>query len=175
MNKLQPSDILTNSGAFKEVDSMKILIAVDGTEASTAAADVARSLFPDAEFILLSVAMVTQMVGSDPIGGGSFALAPTEDMMEAIEASADDAVADAAQKIAAGHATTTVEIGDPARVICDEVDRIHADLVVVGRGSKGWLSRLFDPSVADYVVKHANCPVLVVKEHDHVEQQLSSR
>ena len=146
---------------------MNILIAVDGTPAATAAADVARSLFPTADFTLLSVAEVAPMIASDPVGGGAFLMAPAADFPEALEASADEAVAEVAERMVPQHTTTEVEIGDPARIICDEVDRLHADLVVVGRGSKSWLSRLFEPSVADYVVKHANCPVLVVKEHDY--------
>lgn len=146
---------------------MKILIAVDGSEASAAAVAATRSLFPDADHVLLSVADVTPMMVSDPVGGGVFTSASSPSTMEAVEASADAAIAVAQHEL--HPVESKVEIGEPGRLICEEAARIRPDVVVVGRSSRGWLSRLFEPSVADYVVKHAPCPVLVVKEPEHDE------
>ena len=146
---------------------MKILIAVDESEASAAAVEATRILFPSADHVLLSVADVMPLMVTDPVGGGVFTATTTPAAMEAVELAADDAIASADHEL---HAMESrVEIGDPGRLICEEAARIHPDVVVVGRSSRGWLSRLFEPSVADYVVKHAPCPVLVVKGPEHAE------
>lgn len=146
---------------------MKILIAVDESEASAAAVAATRVLFPDADHVLLSVADVTPLMVSDPVGGGMFAAGTTPAAMEAVEASADAAIAVAEHEL--HPVESMVEIGEPGRLICEEAARIRPDIVVVGRSSRSWFSRLFEPSVADYVVKHAPCPVLVVKEPEHDE------
>ena len=57
-----------------------------------------------------------------------------------------------------------VEAGDAGLVICREAARLRVDVVVVGRETKSMVSRLFHPSVSDYVMKNAPCPVLVVRE-----------
>ena len=145
---------------------MKILIAVDESDASAAAVAATRMLFPSADHVLLSVADMTPLMVTDPVGGGVFTSTATPAAMEAVERSADAAIALAESNI--DTVDSSVEIGEPGRLICEEAARIKADVVVVGRSSRGWFSRLFDPSVADYVVRHAPCPVLVVKEPEHV-------
>ena len=144
---------------------MKILIAVDESDASTAAVAATKALFPEADYLLLSVADMTPLMVTDPIGGGVFTSTTTTAAMESVEEGADAAIAVAERQIHA--AESSVEIGEPGRMICEEAARVKPDVVVVGRSSRSWLSRLFEPSVADYVVKHARCPVLVVNEPAH--------
>jgi nucleotide-binding universal stress UspA family protein len=43
---------------------------------------------------------------------------------------------------------------------------MHADVLVIGSSGKHWLSRLVGSSVSDYVAHHAPCPVMLVR-HDH--------
>ena len=40
----------------------------------------------------------------------------------------------------------------------------HVDLIVMGSHGRGWLGRILMGSVAEHVLRHANCPVLIVKE-----------
>jgi nucleotide-binding universal stress UspA family protein len=57
------------------------------------------------------------------------------------------------------------ESGDPAANIVREAEEEHADLVVVAnRGSTG-IARLSLGTVAQRVVRHAHCPVLVARPH----------
>jgi universal stress protein A len=56
---------------------------------------------------------------------------------------------------------------DPARAIIDYAKEAHADIVVVGTHGRGPLSHLFMGSVAEHVVRHAPCPVLVVRPNEH--------
>jgi nucleotide-binding universal stress UspA family protein len=143
---------------------MKILIAVDSSETAHEAALAAKRLFPHDEHLILSAAAITPFLLSEPIGGGAFVGIPTLDALSSAEHDADDAVA-SAKRTLGETSTTTIEIGDPGRVICEQAAELRADVVVIGHRSKRWLSRLFDPSVSDYVVRHSPCPVLVVREH----------
>jgi nucleotide-binding universal stress UspA family protein len=67
-----------------------------------------------------------------------------------------------------GTGETIVDIGDPGPAICEEAKVHGVDLIVIGRSGKNWLSRLLDPSVSEYVIKHAPCPVLVVRHETPV-------
>jgi nucleotide-binding universal stress UspA family protein len=59
--------------------------------------------------------------------------------------------------------TTAIEEGDPRFVIVEYTAQWKADLLVVGsHGPKG-LGRLLVGSVAEYVVRHAHCSVLIVR------------
>jgi nucleotide-binding universal stress UspA family protein len=53
--------------------------------------------------------------------------------------------------------------GDPAKEIVDLADREKADLIVVGSHGRTGLERLLMGSVAESIVRHAQCPVLTVK------------
>ena len=146
---------------------MRILIAVDDTEGALVATRFAQALFPRGEHIVISAASVAPFMVTDPMGGGAFVGGPSVEAFEAVEEQADAAV-ESAHKVLTGEGSTSVEthveIGSPGPVICDQAKDLHADVVVVGHRSQNWLSRLFDPSVSDYVVRHAPCPVLVVRE-----------
>jgi universal stress protein A len=146
---------------------MKVLLAVDNTESSAGAVRAAQQLFPGAELIVFSAAAVSPYLLTEPLGGGIIGMTPSLAQLNVAEETADDAAQDARQKLASDagiEARTVVDIGDPGRTICDEAELLDVDVIVVGRAHKSWMSRLLDPSVSEYVMKHAMCPVLVVRE-----------
>ena len=53
--------------------------------------------------------------------------------------------------------------GDPGEAIVDAAGSEAVDLVVVGSHGRGSMGRLLIGSVSDHVVRHAPCPVLVVR------------
>jgi nucleotide-binding universal stress UspA family protein len=53
--------------------------------------------------------------------------------------------------------------GDAGSSIAAAADAEHADLVVVGTRGRSGAERMFLGSVSDHVVRHATCPVLVVR------------
>jgi nucleotide-binding universal stress UspA family protein len=53
--------------------------------------------------------------------------------------------------------------GDPGEAIVDVAEAESADLIVVGTHERGAVGRLFLGSVSDHVVRHARCPVMVVR------------
>ena len=139
---------------------MKVLIAVDETESAHHATSVAKVLFPLAEHITLSAAELPPFVFGVALGGS--ASPPSDALTSAVVANAQSNAAAAAAVIHG--AASEVEAGDAGLVICREAARLKVDVVVVGRETKSIVSRLFHPSVSDYVMKNAPCPVLVVRE-----------
>jgi nucleotide-binding universal stress UspA family protein len=59
-------------------------------------------------------------------------------------------------------ATYLQPVGEPAVTLVEAAEEIGADLMVVGRRSRGTLRRLVLGSVSDAVVRGAPCDVLVV-------------
>ena len=53
--------------------------------------------------------------------------------------------------------------GDPGGSITAAAEAEHADLVVVGTRGRSGAERMLLGSVSDHVVRHAECPVLVVR------------
>jgi nucleotide-binding universal stress UspA family protein len=55
----------------------------------------------------------------------------------------------------------------PASAIVEYAEAIHADVIVIGTHGRQGVSRLLIGSVAEHVVRHARCPVLVVRRNEH--------
>jgi nucleotide-binding universal stress UspA family protein len=96
------------------------------------------------------------------------AMPPVPDAGEKPEASWAAGVRDAAERelrrlrdfVHAG-ADLTVEIGEPASAICSLAERIHADALVIGRGSAaGVFGRLRTNAYA--IIRQSPCPVVSV-------------
>ncbi len=49
-----------------------------------------------------------------------------------------------------------------ARTVCEEADKVHADLIVMGSRGLGGFGSLISGSVTHYVLEHTGLPVLVV-------------
>ncbi|NTV91827.1 MAG: universal stress protein [Chlorobiaceae bacterium] len=60
----------------------------------------------------------------------------------------------------------SVEIGNPSDVILEQADHLDVNLIIMGSHGKKGLSRLIMGSVAETVVRKANCPVLIVKSNE---------
>jgi len=57
--------------------------------------------------------------------------------------------------------------GDPGIAICEVANEVSADAVVMGSHGHGGVRRALLGSVADYVVRHATCPVVVSGSGTH--------
>jgi universal stress protein A len=57
--------------------------------------------------------------------------------------------------------------GDPAANIVDAARAHQADLIVVSTHGRTGLSRIFVGSVAEHVIRHAPCSVLVARRKSH--------
>jgi nucleotide-binding universal stress UspA family protein len=52
--------------------------------------------------------------------------------------------------------------GYPVREICSELDNSKIDLVITSTHGQTWLKRVLVGSVAEHIVRYAQCPVLVI-------------
>lgn len=64
-------------------------------------------------------------------------------------------------------AKQTVREGGTWTVICDTADEERADIIVMASQGRTGLSHALIGSIAEKVVRHANCPVLVVRNKEN--------
>ncbi|KAK6911639.1 UspA [Dillenia turbinata] len=58
---------------------------------------------------------------------------------------------------------TKIEIGDPRDAICQMVESLGVDVLVMGSHGYGPIKRAFLGSVSNHCVQNVRCPVLIVK------------
>lgn len=68
-----------------------------------------------------------------------------------------------------------VMLGDPFAVICRVAEEEQVDLIVMGSHGRTGLTHVFLGSVAERVVRHAPCPVLVARLPQGASSALSSQ
>ena len=139
----------------------KLLLATDLSEASTAATEEAFELAGRLGASLLVVSVIDP--GSLRLPGGRYharmdqVRARREAMAQAlVERGRDAGIA----------VSFLVWDGDPGDMIVSAAEAEHADMVIVGSHGRGAVGRLFIGSVSEHVVRHAPCPVLVVRPHE---------
>jgi nucleotide-binding universal stress UspA family protein len=143
----------------------KILLATDGSEdaqlAAWSAVDLAKS--SDSELHLVYVEPIPDFYSAQ--WEVYDAELPTR-LNEAAEKEARTKLGEQAQRIreAGGQiARTHARVGYPGAEIVDLAEKLVAGLVVVGSRGLGGIRRALMGSVSEAVVKHAHCPVMVVR------------
>ena len=66
----------------------------------------------------------------------------------------------------AAEVTQVVREGDPGLLIADYADECHADLIVMPSHGYHGVKRLLLGSVAERVLRHAKCPILLLRRQD---------
>ena len=136
----------------------RILVATDLTTASCAATDQALELARDlgAELLIVSVIDVASVARSaQPL--------PRMDQRRAARELAAQALVLRVRREGVS-ASFIVWEGEPGPAIVDAAASEQADVIVVGSHGRGALGRMFAGSVSEFVVRHAACPVLVVRQ-----------
>ena len=146
---------------------MKILLAVDGSGCSDAAAQelVKRPWPPHTEVKVITAVEIPAPVGMEPWG-----VSPNYfENMETAVRQAGQAVLDSTLLKLKTTSDKTFKIsseiiqGTPAQVIVDEAESWGADLIIMGSRGLGVWNRLLLGSVSNAVVHHAKCSVEVVR------------
>ena len=152
----------------------RILLALDDTDSSRAAAETAHRLFgDDAEYLAVYVAANPEATSSMTWGsvyGYPFTAPPV--LLDRTARSATDVV-ESARGVASRRATDAGvdaeaigEIGDPAHAIARAAEDHDVDVIVVGHDERGWLRSLLDPSVTYELISTTSTPVMVVTAPD---------
>lgn len=150
---------------------MKILVATDGSEYSTAAiektAEILRFAEPS-EIRVISIIEPLAPVGVEPFGVSTNYYAEAE---KEAEKNAEDVVSAAKERLERKLEGKQVKIGtgvffsrSTKGAIIDDAHSWGADLIVVGSHGYGFVRRMLIGSVSDAVVKYAPCSVLVVRK-----------
>jgi nucleotide-binding universal stress UspA family protein len=140
-----------------EIFPTRVLLATDGSEEAILAERAAARLATtrDSELHVVHV--------------GEFLptfLAQTEVEPARIEREAKELLEERAARIEAGGkavARTHLRLGAADREIVAVAEELEADLIVLGSRGRGGIRRALMGSVSDSVVRHAHCPVMVVR------------
>jgi universal stress protein A len=141
----------------------KILVAIDFSKLSHEALDYAISLAEDvgARLSVLYVVEPMEFTGVDVLGGTPIATqAIVEEHLKQAKREMERVRNRKLAKLEG--ATVTVRLGRPAEEIVALGGKGRSNLIVVGTHGRSGLSHLLMGSVAERVVRHANCPVLAV-------------
>ena len=144
----------------------KILLATDGSEeaelAALRAVDMAQST--DSELHMVHVGVVPTFLASYP-----GALGYNRKLYEQIEEEARKLLRELSWQVKAAGGTvaeTHLRMGEVDLEIVALAKEVGAGLIVMGcRGHRG-IRRAIEGSISDGVIRHAPCPVLVVRSHE---------
>jgi nucleotide-binding universal stress UspA family protein len=142
---------------------MRILLAVDGSQASQDALDeLSGRPWPDPSVV--RVLCVIQPF-APPVTEFALSAATMDDVRQAQQTKAERLTAAAVERLSAQRlsAEGAIREGDARSAIIAEADEWNADLVVMGSHGHSGLHRLLMGSVAQAVVAHAPCSVEVVR------------
>ena len=136
-----------------------ILVPVDFSADSARAAHAALGLAPDLQAVHLVHVLFPLESASSGILWGE---ASDENRRDAAQKKLDELIR--ANDLVA--VRTTILIGDPGLEIADHAKRIGADLIVIPSHGYHGVKRLVLGSVAERVIRHATCSVLVLRRGD---------
>ena len=141
-----------------------IVVATDGSSAATAALDAAISLAAETGDGIAVTTVWRALQGDFGLAYPSAAM--LDDLLDAERIHAEMTLGDAAARAesAGVRIRTRLATGDPAELICAYAEELEARLIAVGRRGYGTVASLLLGSVSNAVIRHAPCPVLVVRE-----------
>jgi nucleotide-binding universal stress UspA family protein len=102
-------------------------------------------------------------IPAHPAGTGEVALVsllPDADEIATLER---NMIEQARRREAAATAEVSIRATTVGEIILEEAEKIGADLIVMGSHGRTGVKRLLLGSVAEHVLRHANCPVVTVR------------
>ncbi|MCX8050660.1 MAG: universal stress protein [Chlorobi bacterium] len=135
-----------------------IAVGVDDSLPSLKAAAVAGMLARQlgGEVVLIAVADRTKAVGDIDAGIGF------DEALMIVRREAQQALDQAKREVGEVPLRTVLVEGDPKHDLLRTAEHVGADAIVVGTHARRGLARLVEGSVAEYVLRHASVPVVVV-------------
>lgn len=147
--------------AGAEGEPPKLLLATDLSDASASATEEAFALAARLGARLLVVSVIDP--GSLLLPGGRFR-ARVDQVREQREQQAQALVERGRED--GIDVSFLVWTGDPGDMIVEAAEAERVDMVLVGSHGRGAVGRFFIGSVSEHVVRHAPCPVLVVRPRE---------
>jgi nucleotide-binding universal stress UspA family protein len=143
---------------------MHVLIATDGSPSSIEAAQRAAQLLRPADHVTL-LSVLTEVPGDDAGGfeGSVYSPGEQEALWKQELAEAGEELERTAAALTSTKIDKRIEVGDVSGTVCKIAGDLKVDVIVVGSHGRGAIERLLLGSVSDQIVRHAPCPVLVVR------------
>jgi nucleotide-binding universal stress UspA family protein len=143
---------------------MHVLIATDGSQFSIEAAQRAAELLRPADHVTL-LSVLTEVPGDDAGGfeGSVYSAGEQEALWKQELAEAGEELERTAAALTSTAVDKRIEVGDVSGTVCKIAADLKVDVIVVGSHGRGAIERLLLGSVSDQIVRHAPCPVLVVR------------
>jgi nucleotide-binding universal stress UspA family protein len=140
---------------------MKILLAIDNSKYSEAAAKSVTEQFRSQDTEVRVVHVVEPVGISEPPQMSPGYYPEVEGQLP----QAREVVDRAAKHLSSAgfRVTTSVATGDAKSIILDDAADWHADLIVLGSHGRKGLGRFFLGSVSEAVARHASCSVQIVR------------
>ncbi|MFM7068410.1 MAG: universal stress protein [Actinomycetes bacterium] len=146
---------------------MHALIATDGSDISLEAARRGVAVLRPDRVTLLTVAdtSIADDSGAGGIEGGLLSAEESERARASILGEGDRELDTTAAELGLDPAVMDRRLveGPAGLMICRTATELHADVIVVGSHGYGLLKRVAIGSVSEYVVHHADVPVVVVR------------
>ena len=141
----------------------KILIPVDGSEASNKAVDAARLMVEEGSAKEITLLHVLQPSEVMPFNGLNMPVDYPQ-FYEELNKVARQVLENAEQRLAGKeNVKIQLEYGSPAEIICKLAEQEKFDLIIIGNRGLNRFQRVLMGSVSSKVTTLASCPVLVVK------------
>ncbi|HLZ09944.1 MAG TPA: universal stress protein [Chloroflexota bacterium] len=144
-----------------DVTYRKVLLATDGSDDASLAADHAIAVARAFHAALAVVSVVDIYISQDPLMAAV--------VVELIDRERDflrqsvDALAARARQAGIADVDVRVLEGSPTNMLVEAIVETRADLVVVGSHGRNAIQRLLIGSTSEHLIRHAPCPVLVIR------------
>jgi nucleotide-binding universal stress UspA family protein len=152
----------------------RILVPVDFSKCSMQGLDYAKALAKqfDSTLVLLHSVHLSYYVASDEYARYDLPL-----LLQQSEKIAKEQMRDLVQQTdwEGIKVETSLEIGHAGQQICYRAQDQHADLIVTSTHGTTGLKHILVGSTAEYVVRHAHCPVLVVPSRERPDVTSTKR
>ncbi|XP_058193998.1 universal stress protein A-like protein [Rhododendron vialii] len=169
MEEGRSSSSSTNGNGLGEKKKKKLMVAIDESECSHYALEWAlQNLVDTIANSDLCIFTVQPIANYSYLYASSFGAAPA-DLVRSFQENQQKfslALLEKAKGICSKYgivAETVTEVGNPKEAICEAVEKLNIQLLVLGSHSRGALKRALLGSVSNYCAHNAKCPVLVVK------------
>lgn len=143
----------------------RILVPIDFSKCSLMGLAYAKALARrfESKLILINAVALQYFITSDEYGHYDL-----PQLMKRTEKSARDQMRELIEKTdwKGIDVTSSLQIGHAGQQICGEAADQNADLIVTSTHGTTGFKHMLVGSTAEYVVRHANCPVLVVPSHE---------
>lgn len=145
-------------------DFQKILVPIDFSECSLRGLAYAKQLAREfhSTLVLLHSVHMDYYVASDEYARYDFPLLMAQSE-KAAKAQMRDLVRQTKRE--GFKVEASLQVGHPGDQICDRARDDHADLIVTSTHGRTGLKHILIGSTAEFVLRHARCPVLVVPTH----------